>query len=94
MKQFQCPVRDENGMHARPAGALSNLAKQFSSEVRVRCGQRDANAKRLISLMSLGAKAGEVLEFEIVGEDEEAASDAILKLLAQNDGERASEGRV
>ncbi len=81
MKQFQCPVRDANGMHARPAGALANLSKRFSSEVRIACGEKTADAKRLLSIMSLGARHGDVLKFEISGADEDAATAAIQEFL-------------
>ena len=74
MKQFSYQIEDPNGMHARPAGALATFAKRFSSEVRISCGERTANGKRLLSLMSLGATHSSTLHFSISGEDEELAA--------------------
>ena len=74
MKQFTYRIEDPNGMHARPAGMLANFAKKFVSDVRVRAGEKEANGKRLLSLMSLGAIHGTELTFVIVGEDEELAA--------------------
>ena len=73
MKTFTYTIRDENGMHARPAGKLATYAKRFSSQIRVKTEDKEADAKRLLALMSLGAVCGSVLEFVITGEDEEEA---------------------
>jgi phosphocarrier protein len=73
MKSFTYRIDDPNGMHARPAGKLATYAKQFDCDVRVRCKDREADAKRLLSLMSLGAGCGEELHFQLVGADEEEA---------------------
>lgn len=77
MKQFTYRIEDPNGMHARPAGALATFAKQFLSDVRVRANQKEADGKRLLSLMSLGATLGTELTFVVSGEDEETAASAI-----------------
>ena len=33
MKQFQYTIKDELGVHARPAGLLVKLAKQYTSTI-------------------------------------------------------------
>lgn len=73
MKEFTCQIKDPNGMHARPAGRLATFAKQFKSEIRVEANGKTADAKRLLSLMSLGASSGAELSFTVSGEDEEGA---------------------
>ena len=77
MKEFHFTVGDPNGMHARPAGALAACAKRFACAIRVRHGEKEADAKRLLSLMRLGATHGALLTFEIRGEDEDAAATAL-----------------
>ena len=74
MKTFTYRIEDPNGMHARPAGALASRAKKFESEITVRVGEKKADGKRLLSLMSLGATHGSDLLFEICGKDEEQAA--------------------
>lgn len=71
---FICKIKDEHGVHARPAGAIVSCAKKFASEITIRKDGREANAKRLLSVMGLGAKCGELLEFFIDGNDEESAA--------------------
>lgn len=73
MKKFVYKLEAENGLHARPAGALATYARGFKSNIRVSALGKEADAKRLLSLMSLGATYGTELSFEIEGEDEENA---------------------
>ena len=79
MKSFTYQIEDKNGMHARPAGKLATYAKQFSSDICVKANEKKADGKRLLALMSLGATQGTELMFEINGEDEEKACDALQK---------------
>lgn len=77
MKEFFYTIKDPNGMHARPAGKLATFAKQFDAEIRVKYKDREADVKRLLSLMSLGAVCGGELHFCITGSDEEGAKEAL-----------------
>ena len=77
MKTFTYRINDPNGMHARPAGTIAAQAKKFESEITVRVGEKRADGKRLLSLMSLGATCGCELHFEIVGKDEATAADTL-----------------
>ena len=85
MKHFFYRIQDPNGLHARPAGQLANVAKRFSSNIRVAANGREADAKRLLALMSLGAVCGTELSFSVTGKDEEEAVTALeIHLRAQN----------
>ena len=79
MKEFKHIIKDKNGLHARPAGMLATAAKSFESEIRVYASNKEADGKRLLSLMSLGAKAGTELHFKISGSDESEAASALEK---------------
>lgn len=74
MKEFTYTIEDPNGMHARPAGMLATFAKRFQSDIRIKAGEKEADAKRLLSLMSLGATHGTCLTVSVSGEDEELAA--------------------
>ena len=86
MKEFTYEIEDPNGMHARPAGRLATFAKQFSSQIRIRSGEREADAKRLLSLMSLGAVHGATLFFFVTGDDEESACMALERFCREEWG--------
>lgn len=77
MREFRHVVDDINGLHARPAGMLATVCKGFDCEIKVSALGKEADGKRLLSLMSLGAKHGTELCFKISGADEDAAVSAI-----------------
>ena len=79
MREFTYIIKDEHGIHARPAGLLASAAKGFAAAIRVECKGKTADAKRLLSLMSLGARCGDSLLFCIEGDDEEAAAEAMWR---------------
>ena len=83
MKHLTYRIEDPNGMHARPAGLLATCAKRFDSEIRVRANEKEADAKRLLSLMSLGATHGTLLKITVSGADEQAAADALSEFFKQ-----------
>ena len=74
MKKITYCIEDENGMHARPAGMLASVAKRFQSKIRVSANGKEADGKRLLALMSLGAVCKTELTVLIDGEDEELAA--------------------
>ena len=65
------------GLHARPATLLVTLAKEFKSEIRLRYGDRTANAKSLVSLLKLGLEGGQPFRLMAEGTD---ADQALAKL--------------
>lgn len=83
MIEFSHTVKDEIGLHARPAGKLSALAKDFKSEIIIIKGNKEVNALRLMMLMSLGIKNADTIKIRITGEDEEEASKTIKKFLEE-----------
>ena len=86
MKTFEYTIGDPNGIHARPAGILVTCAKKFNSEIRVSKGERQVDAKRLLSVMSLGGKCGEVLKFTVSGSDEDTAAEQLERCCRENIG--------
>lgn len=77
MVRFNYTVNDPHGIHARPAGLLVKAAKMFNSDIKIKCGEREADAKKLLAVMRMGVRNGEGLDFLISGEDEELASEEI-----------------
>ena len=84
MKSFEYTIKDELGIHARPAGLLAKRAKEFESEITLTKGDRSALCSRLLSLMSLGIKQGDKVSVTVVGVDEEAAAEAMKEFFENN----------
>ena len=88
MKTIEFTVKDELGLHARPAGLIVKLAQGFESEMTVHLPRTDKSAslKRLLAVMGLGIKGGDNITVTLSGADEDAAADAIEMWLKENLG--------
>lgn len=86
MKSLIVKIMDPIGIHARPASTIVSVASKFESTVTFKFVEQEkiANAKSVINLMSLGAKKDTKIEIIISGSDEEAAVDAIKKVMVEN----------
>ncbi|MCI8951092.1 MAG: HPr family phosphocarrier protein [Lachnospiraceae bacterium] len=84
MKTFNYVIKDEVGIHARPAGILVKEAKKYQSKIVVIKDGKKAEATKLMSLMGLGVKCGDPVMIEISGEDEETASRNIQAFFENN----------
>ena len=73
MKQIELIIQNQTGLHARPAKVLVNLAKQFKSSISVQHGSKRANAKSIVSVLTLGAVCGSDITVQAEGVDEEKA---------------------
>lgn len=84
MQTFDYTIKDELGIHARPAGLLVKEAKKFASECTI---TKDGNTKKLtqlMMLMSLGVKNGDTVTICAQGEDEDTAIAALKEFFEAN----------
>ena len=62
MKQFDYTIKDELGIHARPAGLFAKLAKGYGDTViTVTKGDQTVKASQLMKLMGMAIKNGETI---------------------------------
>jgi phosphoenolpyruvate-protein phosphotransferase len=72
----------EHGIHARPAASLAAAVKGFATDVSVAFGERKANARSPVALMSLGVRKGDQIVIQASGADAETAIDALERAIA------------
>lgn len=84
MKSFNYTVKDELGIHARPAGMLVKEVKNFESKVTLEKDGRVIDASRLMAVMSMGIKKDQTVTVTAEGADEEAAYDALKAFFEAN----------
>ena len=84
MKSFHYVVKDEVGIHARPAGLLAKEAKKYSSKILLEKDGKTAEATRLMAVMALGVKCGEEIVVTVEGEDEETAFSEVKSFFEAN----------
>ena len=80
-------IINPTGLHLRPAGVLCNEAMKFSSKVTFRHGNDVSNAKSVLSVLGACIKYGSEIELICEGEDEEAALEAMVKIVESGLGE-------
>lgn len=84
MLKFDYIIKDELGIHARPAGLLAKTAKALDSTVTVIKGEKSAVATKLMALMGMGIKCGDTVTVTIDGGDEQASESAMKAFFEQN----------
>lgn len=74
-------VKNQVGLHARPATFFIQKANEFKSSVWVEKEERRVNAKSLLGVLSLGIVGGTNIRIIADGIDEQAAVDSLVKLV-------------
>lgn len=71
-------VKNEAGLHARPASVLVKVASRFKSEFYIRMYGYEVNGKSILGVMTLAAESGAEMELILDGPDEDEALSAIV----------------
>jgi phosphocarrier protein HPr len=74
-------ISNDLGLHLRAAGALVQVASRFACEVWIKRGNADANAKSIMSVLSLAAAKGTELLVVAEGSDANDAVAAVADLI-------------
>ena len=75
----------QGGLHMRPAARLVNTAKCFQSKILLKCGEKVADLRSIVSIVSLCATMGMTLDVVASGEDEHDATRAIERIFVGQD---------
>ena len=84
MKTFEYTIKDELGIHARPAGLLVKEAKKYESECTITKDGKTKKLTQLMMLMSLGVKQGEIVTVTAEGADEDTAIEGLKAFFEAN----------
>ena len=84
MKTFQYTIREELGMHARPAGQILQLAKEFDSSIIVENKGKSGDLKRLLSVIDLDIQYQDTVTVTVEGPDEDVAAEEMLAFFEEN----------
>jgi len=74
-------ITNQVGLHARPARLLVQTAAQFRSRIQLRHGEKTANAKSILGVLTLGAVLGDTITLHAEGEDAEEALKVLTDLV-------------
>ena len=81
MPERRVTLVNKRGLHARAASRLVQVASEFSSDVSVRHGDREADGKNIMSLLMLAAPVGTEVVLAAAGDDAAAALDRLCALV-------------
>lgn len=74
-------VKNQVGLHARPATFFIQKANEFKSSIWIEKEERRVNAKSLLGILSLGIVGGTNVKIIADGADEKNAVDALIELV-------------
>lgn len=77
-------VTDPAGLHARPVSIMAEAAGKFKSTIELEFGNKKANLKSILSVMTLGVTSNSTIVLYVDGEDEEEALARLIEILKTN----------
>lgn len=80
-------LRNEIGLHARPAALLARSLTGLKAGVTVAFGDKEADGTSVLGVMGLGARKGDRITVRATGQDARRALDQILDLVHNDFGE-------
>lgn len=77
MIEREIEVASELGLHARPAAAFAQAAARFASSVTVVKGDREADGKSVLMVLTLDVRCGDRIRIRVSGPDAQRALDEL-----------------
>lgn len=90
MEKRVLTVKNPSGLHARPAAALSRMAKKYPCTVKIIARDKNINAKSIVSILAAGIVRGTEIAIETEGEAEGEAMEELETFIRSGCGESAS----
>ncbi|MBS4062480.1 MAG: HPr family phosphocarrier protein [Bacteroidetes bacterium] len=87
MKSIQIRIKNQVGLHARPATLFVQMAQQHEADITVSYEGKTVNAKSMLGLLSLGVSKDSIITIAANGSGEELALSSLTTLIENNFGE-------
>jgi phosphocarrier protein len=87
MTSRELTIVNKLGLHARAAAKLVTLASGFESDITIKRGGQQVNAKSIMGVMMLAAAKGVMIEICVDGNDADEALAEITRLVQNRFGE-------
>lgn len=81
MKELKVTLKNEEGLHARPAAMFVRAANQFTSDITIVSDGDEVNGKSIIGIMSLGLYSGQEITLQADGADETEAVEYLANFI-------------
>jgi phosphocarrier protein FPr len=80
-------IPNPTGLHARPAAVVASLAKGYKSAIKLKLGDREANARSVTAIMALDVTQNSTVRVIATGPDAKAAVEQLARVLAEGSGD-------
>lgn len=80
-------IKNEQGLHMRPAGVFAKAMTKFQSDVNIVYNGNKTNGKSLLNIIGACIKCGSEVEIECNGADEAEALKTAIELIESGLGE-------
>lgn len=74
-------VKNNTGLHARPASQLAELCRSVESNIKIITETREINPKSIINLLAGGLAKGTEFTLQLEGPDENEAGEKIAEFI-------------
>lgn len=81
MVSTEITIKNQVGLHLRPAKDLCTAALKYHCKINIRKGNASYNAKSVLSILSACVKCGQKISIECDGVDEEEALEHLTALI-------------
>jgi len=87
MPEREVKIVNKLGIHARPAAEIVKTAGKFKCNITIVRDDLEVNAKSIMGVMMLAAEHGATIVLRALGDDADAALDALSAVIANKFGE-------
>ena len=87
MPEREAKIVNKLGIHARPAAEIVKTAGKFKSSITIVRDDLEVNAKSIMGVMMLAAEFGSTIVLRAIGDDADAALEALCAVIANKFGE-------
>ncbi|MBF1054350.1 MAG: HPr family phosphocarrier protein [Parvimonas sp.] len=74
-------IKNETGLHARPAASLVQFVKKYDESIEIILDNKVADAKSIFNVMSLGISKGTEVTLRVDGENEEKTLGEVVNFI-------------
>ena len=85
MKEFTLTIKNESGLHARPASLLAEKAQKYNSRLTILHSDGIVDAKSVVSILCGGISNGAEIKLLADGIDETAALEGVAAFILSLD---------
>lgn len=81
MVEAKIVIKNDTGLHARPAANLVKEASKYPCDLKIRKGSKEVNLKSMLGVLSLGAGKGDEVTVIADGRDEKETLKKLVEFI-------------